>query len=166
MADYHSPTVVDPIIPLSDINELEMLLLTNIFESEQHEEGLYFHHWQGPQLFISLNRGKFRAAAAKAQYDETSPLAELLKQEKAAPKSEKEIELDISESSYEFLLQNIVRRSQTLKYILVITSFTCTKMRSDGFGGMATVITANTIAGKSTHDIIGELLEEAGVDSD
>jgi hypothetical protein len=63
-------------------------------------------------------------------------------------------------------LQNIVRRSQTLKYILVITSFTCTKMRSDGFGGMATVITANTIAGKSTHDIIGELLEEAGVDSD
>jgi hypothetical protein len=31
---------------------------------------------------------------------------------------------------------------------------------------MATVITANTIAGKSTHDIIAELLEEAGVDSD
>ena len=166
MADYHSPTVVDPIIPISDINELEMLLLTNVFESDLLENGMYFHHWESPQTFISLNRRKFRAAAAKAQYDETSPLAELLKQEKAAPKGEKEIELDISESSYEFLLQNIVRRSQTLKYILVITSFTCTKMRSDGFGGMATVITANTIAGKSTHDIIGELLEEAGVDSD
>jgi hypothetical protein len=89
VADYHSPTVVDPIIPLSHINELEMLLLTNIFESEQHEEGLYFHHWQGPQTFISVNRRKFRAAAAKAQYDETSPLAELLKQEKAARKAKR-----------------------------------------------------------------------------
>ncbi len=89
MADYHSPTVVDPIIPLSDINELEMLLLTNVFESDLVENGMYFHHWESPQTFISVNRGKFRAAAAKAQYDETSPLAELLKQEKAARKAKR-----------------------------------------------------------------------------
>jgi hypothetical protein len=37
-------------------------------------------------------------------------------------------------------------------------------MRPDGFGGMATVITADEITGKSTHDIISELLEEAGIE--
>jgi hypothetical protein len=167
VADYHSPTVVNPIIPLSDLNELEMLLLTNIFEfDEVHEKGLYFHHWESPQTIISLDRQKFRSAAAKARYDECSPLAELLKQEKATPRGEKEIELDLSEVSYEFLFQNIIQRSQTLKYVTITTSFTCSKMRADGFGGMATVITADTIGGKSTHDIIGELLEEAGIDSD
>ena len=34
-------------------------------------------------------------------------------------------------------------------------------MRSDGFGGMAVVVTADAIKGKSTQDIIGDFLDEA-----
>jgi len=166
VADYHSPTVVDTLIPVSDINELEHLLLTNIFEFDLHEDRLYFHHWEGAQSYISVNRCKFKAAAAKADYGENSPLAELLKQERNAPIGETEIELDLGETSFEFLFQNIVRRSQTLKHIAVITSFTCTKMRQDGWGGMATVITADKIAGKSTHDIVRELLDAAEIEAE
>src|SRR5216684_4427044 len=39
--------------------------------------------------------------------------------------------LDLSGSSWEFFLQDIVRRSKTLTYISVVTSFTCSKMRPD-----------------------------------
>jgi len=164
MADYHSPTIVDPVIPLADINELERLLLGKIFEYDEGGDNLYFHHWAGPESVIYVNRREFEAAATKIPYEEDSPLAELIAQAKNAEQISEDIELDMSETSFEFLFQNIIRRSSTLKYILVITSFTCTKMRPDGFGGMATVITANAISCKSTHDIIAELLEEAGVE--
>jgi hypothetical protein len=163
MADYHSPTVVDPVIPVADMNALERLLISNIFEYDEEGDNLYFHHWAGAESVISVNRQEFEAALANAHYDENSPLAQLVEQAKGAPALAEEIELDLSEMSFEFLFQNIIRRSSTLQYILVITSFMCTKMRFDGFGGMATVITADKIAGKSTHDIIAELLDEAGI---
>ena len=164
MADYHSPTIVDPVIPLADINELERLLLGKIFEYDEGGDNLYFHHWAGPESVIYVNRREFEAAATKIPYEEDSPLAELIAQAKNAEQISEDIELDMSETSFEFLFQNIIRRSSTLKYILVITSFTCTKMRPDGFGGMATVVTDDTISCKTTHDIIAELLEDAGIE--
>ena len=42
MADYHSPTVVQPTIPNADMTPLERLLLTRIFEAEPDGDGLYF----------------------------------------------------------------------------------------------------------------------------
>src|SRR5208283_1448028 len=71
-----------------------------------------------------------------------------------------EIELDLSGMSWEFILQDIVRRSSTLRYVTAITSFTCSKMRPDGFGGMAVLITADAIKGKSTSDILEDFLAE------
>jgi len=37
-------------------------------------------------------------------------------------------------------------------------------MRPDGFGGMAILITPDTIIGKSTNDLIEDFLAEAGLD--
>ena len=59
-----------------------------------------------------------------------------------------------------------MKRSKTLDYISVLTAFTCSRMRPDGFGGMATLITAEAVVGKSTNDILEELLAEAGLDGD
>jgi hypothetical protein len=63
-------------------------------------------------------------------------------------------------------LQDIVRRSKTLSYISVVTSFTCSKMRPDGFGGMAVLITPDAIVGKSTGDFLQDMIEEAGFDDE
>ena len=51
-------------------------------------------------------------------------------------------------------MQDIVRRSPTLNYVAAVSSFTCTRMRSDGFGGTVVVISADTILGKSTTDLL------------
>ena len=51
-------------------------------------------------------------------------------------------------------------------YVTAITSFTCSKMRPDGFGGMAVLITENAIFGKSTNDIREDFLAERDGDAD
>ena len=62
--------------------------------------------------------------------------------------------------------ENNPRRSPSLHYVTAVTAFTCSKMRPDGFGGMAILITGNTVTGKSTNDIIEDFLAEAGLDTD
>ncbi len=59
-----------------------------------------------------------------------------------------------------------MRRSVTLAYVSIVSSFTCSKMRSDAWGGMAVVITANKIIGKSTNDIIEEILMDPALAKD
>jgi hypothetical protein len=48
-----------------------------------------------------------------------------------------------------------------LQYITAVSAFICSKMRPDGFGGMAMLITADTVMGKSTNDIVEDFLNEA-----
>ena len=49
MADYHSPTVVQPAILNTDMTALERLLLANIFESAPDGDGLYFFAETSPR---------------------------------------------------------------------------------------------------------------------
>jgi hypothetical protein len=66
MADYFSPTVVQPTIPNSDMTALERLLLTHIFESEPDGDGLYFFAETSPNDQIELPIAELRAALASA----------------------------------------------------------------------------------------------------
>lgn len=59
------------------------------------------------------------------------------------------------------MVQDIVKRSTTLDHVAVVSAFTCSKMRPEGFGGMAILITADAVWGKSTEDILGEFLKQA-----
>ena len=67
-----------------------------------------------------------------------------------------EVEFDLSVTSWEFIFQGVMQRSATLDHVTVVSAFTCTRMRPDGFGGMAILITADAIRGKSTGDILCE----------
>lgn len=60
-----------------------------------------------------------------------------------------ELELDLSVISFEGIFQDIVKRS-SLDYVEVEAAWTCSKMRPDGFGGAATLITADDIQSVST----------------
>ncbi len=77
------------------------------------------------------------------------------------PADNVEIELDFSDRCWQTIFQDIVRRSPSLCYVTAVSSFTCTKMRPDGFGGMAVLITADAVMGKSTSDIVADFLTAA-----
>ena len=165
MADYHSPTVIQPAIPVADITPLERLLLSHIFQVEASADGLYFYEDEGPASTIWLDRAEIDAALTRSPATTESTAAGFVMEQLArVPADNVEIELHLSATSWEFIFQDIVRRSRSLRYVTAVSSFTCSKMRPDGFGGMAVLITANAIVGKSTNDIIADFLAEADLD--
>lgn len=162
MADYFSSTVVQPTILSADMTAVERLLLTHIFESEPDGDGLYFFAETSPNDQIEIPLETLRAALAASDGVPGEAVAFMRAQLKGASDGDEYVCLDLSQTSFEFLFQDIVKRSATLDHVTIVTSFTCSKMRPDGFGGMAVLITADAIRGKSTEDILGDFLDEAG----
>ncbi len=160
MADHCFPTVVQPTIPNVDMTALERLLLTHIFESEPDGAGLYFFAETSSNNQIELPIEAVRAALAASE-GVASEGANFVRDQLQDVGDDAYVEIDFSQTSFEFIFQDIVKRSPTLDHVAIVTSFTCTKMRPDGFGGMAVLVTADTIRGKSTEDILGDFLDEA-----
>ncbi len=161
MADYFEQTVIQQTIPDADMTPLERLLLTHIFQSERDGDGWYFFAEESPANMIVVDRVSIAAAFAGTREGDSSVHAYVTEQIASAAEDDAEIELDLSGTSWEFILQDIVKRSPTLDHVTVISAFTCSKMRPDGFGGMAVLITRDAIQGKSTDDILCDLLDEA-----
>ncbi len=164
MANYYDQTVIQQTILDADMTPLERLLLSRIFQSEQTGDSWYLFAEENPCTTIDVTRSEIEAVLAETT--DTGSAAYIYVAGKLAGLTggDKDIDLDLSGTSWEFFLRDIVKRSKTLDYISVATAFTCSKMRPDGFGGMAVLITPDAIVGKSTNDIFEELIAEAGLD--
>ncbi len=160
MADYFSPTVVQPTIPNADMTPLERLLLMQIFESEPDGDGLYFFAEIMPAEQIELPIETLRNALAASDSVASETASFVLDHINNIGEGGSDVEFDLSVTSWEFIFQDMVKRSATVDHVSVVSAFTCTRMRPDGFGGMAILITADAIRGKSTEDILGDFLEE------
>ena len=114
MADYFSPTVVQPTIPNADMTALERLLLTHIFESEPDGDGLYFFAETSPNEQIELPIAELRAALASEEGAASETAAFVQGQLKDVGDDEPYVQIDLSQASYEFILQGIVKHSSTL----------------------------------------------------
>jgi hypothetical protein len=160
MADYFSPTVIQQPIPIADMTPLERLVLSLIFDAEPDGEAVCFHASLGPSDAIGLSIDDLRTAFETSAGIDSAATTYVAERLAVAPAGDTEIEIDFSGTSWEFIVQDIVRRPAMLRYVTAVTSFTCSKMRPDGFGGMAVLITADAILGKSTNDILEDFLAE------
>ena len=161
MADYYTPTVVQQTIQPADMTPLESLILKHIFDCETVNGEIYFFSTEAPNDVLSLNWAELHEALEQSKDTPSSIYEDVKGQFEAAVPGAEVIDLDMSGTSWEFIFQDIVKRSKTLSHISVMASFTCSKMRSDGFGGMVTLVTPEEIRGKSTTDILEEFLNEA-----
>jgi hypothetical protein len=168
MADYYEHTVVQQIIPDADMTPLERLLLSRIFETDRVDDGWFFFTDQGPCPVISVTRAELDEALASRPDKQSAAHTYVADQHANAIDNAGDIDmdLDISGTSWECFFQDIVARSKTLTYISVVTAFTCNKMRADGFGGMAILITPRAIVGKSTGDFLEDMIAEAGLEAE
>ncbi len=164
MADYYTPTVLQPSIPDADMTPLERLLLFHIFDAERDGDGWYFFSEQGPADMFCVERIALEAALAASEGAGASVANTFVKEHLPDPQSGEplpsHLDLDLNTTSWEFIMQDIVRRSPTLRYVSAVSSFTCSRMRPDGFGGAAVVISANKIIGKSTNDLLDEFIAQ------
>lgn len=161
MADYHIPTVIQPTIPNADMTPLERLVLGHIFDAETDGEGTYFFAEIGPRDCFDLPVDGLRATCAQSVAITSTLHAWLTDRLDALAASDTSLAVDLSVTSWEAIFQDIVRRSASLDHVTVVSALTCTRMRPDGFGGMAVLITAEAIKGKSTNDVLEEFLAEA-----
>ena len=160
MADYFFQTIIQPTIPNVDMTPLERLVLGCIFDAEPDGDGVYYFAGVAPNDVFEVPVEQLQTAFA-ASADIPSHLRDHLAERIARiDANETDIDLDLSGTSWEFIFQDIVKRSPPLDHVTAVTSFTCSRMRPDGFGGMAVLITADAIKGKSTEDILCELLDE------
>jgi hypothetical protein len=161
MADYFSPTVIQPSIPVTDMTPLERLVLTAMFDAEPDGNALYFYSSDGRSNIITLSAGKIRTAVDASASTDSATSTYVAERLPADAADAAEIDIDLSGTSWEFIFQDIVRRSATLAHVTAVTSFMCSRMRADGFGGMAVLITADAVTGKSNGDILADLLDHA-----
>ena len=169
MADYHSPTVVQPNIPAADMTPLERLILDLVFDAENEACGIYYHSWCGPSDVVTPSVDDLRIACAASHEQGESSIGKhviaLLARYHAAggggPPEDIDVDLTDSDTGWDQMFQDIVRRSAAINEIVVTTAFTCTKMRPDGFGGSVMLITADAIRYRSTTDILEEFWNEA-----
>ena len=162
MADYYTPTVVQQYIPIADMTPLERLVLSLVFDAEPDGDALYFFSEIGPSDMIGLPVALLRSACADSIGIDSALAVYVAGKLASVPDDDTEIDLDLSGMSWDIILQDIVRRSRTLDYVTVASAFTCSRMRTDGFGGMAVLITAEVIQGKSTNDILEDFLSARG----
>ena len=170
MADYYTPTVIQQTIPDADMTPLERLLLSHVFSAERDGDSWYFYSEDGPTDIITVDRIELEAALAVSLSPEENSanlfVIEQIAGLRVSDTPAAEIDLDLGVTSWEFFIQDIVRRSSNLRYVTAVSSFTCSRMRPDGFGGLAVLITADVIVGKSTHDLLADFLSEAGLDQE
>lgn len=156
MADYYSQCVVSPTLPLADVTVAEQLILRNIFDSEVEDDELYLFAEIGRNSMIDLELPDMLAALAGTGV--ASAATQLLSKAVAElPDGEGTAEIELDDEWIE-ILQEIVRRSNALTFIVIETGFNCSKMRTNGFGGAAIVITADTIDTMSTSQFIDKTL--------
>lgn len=165
MANYFTPTVIQPPIPAADMTPLERFLLDHIFSAEPQGDTVYFYAEEGPALVPCLDRKELEAALAASRAAGGTAVTHVTEQLAEEPDTSDHIDLDLSGISWEFIFQDIVRRSRILRYVSAISSFDCSKMRPDGFGGMAVLITAEQIVGETTNDLLAAFLAAAGIEA-
>ena len=158
MADYYSQTVIQQPIPITDMTALERLVLQEMFQSDVIDDTLYFSHDEGPRDLIWPMRSDVEAALKanpmRRPKNKDILIALVENAMLKPPNDDGSVELDISGISWERILQPIIERSTTLSYLTIVTSWTCSKMRPDGFGGMAIMVTATKIKCNSTAGIL------------
>lgn len=164
MADSYTPTVVVPIIPNSDMTSLERFLLSAIFDATDNGKETFFWSQTGPNDTGAVDRADLEATVRSLDAESISIADEIKKQILLVPSDEPKIDLDLTLTPYTALFQNIIQRSRTLRYVTLISAFTCTKTRPDGFGGNVIFITAGQILCKSTFDVLDDFLAQAGLD--
>jgi hypothetical protein len=133
MADYYTPTVIQQTIPEADMTPLERLLLSHVFDTERDDEGWYFFSEVGPVDMTAIGRAALEAALAASELDTDNTanafVSKLLADLKDDELQDEHLGIDFSETSWESILQDIVRRSPTLIYVSAVSSFICSRIR-------------------------------------
>ncbi len=158
MNDLETTIVITPAIPLHDMTPLERLVLSHIFDAEETEEGLLLYSDRGAAKTVSLPAEAVIAAYPVSRRTPDSELNQVMARYwRAQIDLQDTIDVDLSETSWEIFLRDIVARSVRLSEIRVLEWYRHPSQAPDSFGVNVMLITATGAAGRSSDDLFEEL---------
>ncbi len=151
-----------PPFPPADISPLEVLILTNVLECSETEEGLVLFTDVGPTNPIRVRRGElvaaFGASARNAADHVNVFIADrvlaLLPAGGNSVEDDVIVEIDLSHFPWQFVVQGIVARSPDLQEVAVIQWTNHPSQRPDSFGASVSLITAKAIHHATSEDLL------------
>lgn len=161
MADYFTPTVIDPMIPLAAMLPLERMFLSRVFEEEVEDDAAYYFSEVGASDTVFLPAADVRVALDLMTPDQSRLAQKIIDEQADAILGEGDIELELCDDLWPDVLQDIVRRAPDIDHLTATMAFSCSRMRPDGFGGLAMLITAGEIRSASTHTLFDRFFDEA-----
>jgi hypothetical protein len=164
MDGLETTVVITPAIPLGDITPLECLVLSHVFDAGPTDEGLLLYSDRG-----AVSRLRFRAddlvnAYAVSRHIPHSEINRIAARCWTSWCEEDEpgevIEMDLTETSFEFMLRDIVARSSALSEIRVLEWYRHPSQNPDSFGTKIMLVTADAVVGRSSDDLLVEMRTE------
>ncbi len=151
-----------PPLPLAGISPLEMLILTNVLECSETEEGLVLFTDVGPTNPIRVRRGELVAAFGASARNVGDPVnvfiadrvLALLPAGGNSVEDDAMVEIDLSGFPWQFVVQGIVARSPDLHEVAVIQWTNHPSQRPESFGASASLITAKAIHHATSDDLL------------
>ena len=96
MANYHSPTVIQQMIPTADMTALEQLFLGEIFDAEFDGEAVYLCTDEGPRDMLYIDADKLREGVGDPAAADTTALSQIVGQYGEEILADGEVEIDAS----------------------------------------------------------------------
>lgn len=157
MANYLTQSVVPTFIPLKDMTKFELFLLKRIFAHDPHNDQIYFFSEENYTRPLEITVDDIRNVLKDETIEEGSLESgyEFLLQDTSIP-GDDTITIEVTDAFVKDLFQRIVKRSDTLDRVDIVSSYTCDKMRPDGFGGNRLIIMADSYCITDTDRPEGE----------
>ena len=165
MNDLETTVVITPAIPLCDMTPLECLVLSHVFDAGPTDEGLLLYSDRGAASRLRFRADELVDAYAASRHVAHSDINRIAARCWTLWCEEEEpgetIEMDLTETSFEFMLRNIVARSSVLSEIRVLEWYRHPSQNPDSFGVKIMLVSAVAIVGRSSDDLLEELRTEA-----
>lgn len=161
MGDLETTVVITPAIPLDDMTPLERLVLSHVFDAGETDEGLLLYSDRGAAKLLNIPTTELATAYTASLARSDSDLNEIIGQCWADLESAGEtVNVDMSDTTWEFVLTNIVARSTILTEIRVLEWYRHPSQSQDSFGANVMLITEHAVVGRNSDDLLEEMRAE------
>lgn len=164
MDDLETTIVITPAIPLGDMTPIERLVLSHVFDAGETDEGLLLYSDRGAASRLRIPGDELTNAYFTSRHVPHTDIIRVIARSWRCWCEEDEpgemVDVDMTDTSWEFILQDIVARSTTLSEIRVLEWYRHPSQSPESFGANIMLITANEVAGRSSDDFFEDMRAE------
>lgn len=167
MDDLETTIVITPAIPLGDMTPLERLVLSHVFDAGETHEGLLLYSDRGAASRLRIPADELTNAYFTSRHVPHTDIVRIIARSWRCWCEEDEpgetVNVDMTDTSWEFILKDIVSRSTTLSEIRVLEWYRHPSQSPESFGANVMLITADEVSGRNSDDLFEDLRAETEV---